>query len=47
MIVLVEYGGNENRLGLRKNVHWMVFHSVWKDFHQRQLLAIHQFSEPE
>ena len=38
-MVLVGYGINDNRLRVKENMDWMVFHSDCKHLHQR-LLAI-------
>ena len=46
VLELVGYGSNENRLSVLVKVNWMVFHSFWKHLHQREVLEIHQFSEP-
>ena len=39
VMVLVGYGGNDNRLGVLEKVDWMVFHPDCKHLHQRQLSA--------
>ena len=45
-MVLVGYGSNGNRLEIWEKVELMVFYSDCRDLYQRQLPAIHQFSEP-
>ena len=47
VMVLVEYGSNDNRLRVREKVDWIVCHFDCKHLHQRLLPVMHQFSEPE
>ena len=47
VMALVGYGSNDNRLNVWEKVKWMFCHSNCKYLHQRLVLAVHQFSEPE
>ena len=46
VMVLLEYGTNDNIMRVWEKVNWMICHSDCKYLHQRILLGIHQFSEP-